>query len=412
MHINLGLDLQGGSHLVLEAQDTPDIKVTSDRVDSALEVIRRRIDQLGVTEPTLYRQGPRRIIVELPGIRDPQRAIDLIGKTALLEFVDTGLTALPRGARWDADGKTVRMPQSEPPVQLPKKVILTGADLVDARTDFDSSTGQPVVTFSFRGKAVQTFGNFTANNIGKHLTIVLDNDVISSPVIQTAIPSGRGQISGGFTVDSARDLAVLLRAGALPVPVQLVENRTIGPELGRDSIDKSVHAGFVAIVAVVLFMALYYGVAGILADVAMGIYLLFVMGILVAFHATLTLPGIAGLILSLGIALDANVIIYEKVKEELRAGKTVGSAIQTGWNRAILTIVDSNVTTVIGAAVLFALGTGPIRGFALTLIFGVGASLFTGILVTRMLVDAGISVGLEHAIARLGMGRRSAVAGA
>jgi len=413
VHLNLGLDLQGGSHLVLEGQDTPETPATPERVDVALAVIRNRIDQLGVTEPTLQRQGSRRIIVELPGIRDPERAIALIGKTALLEFIDTAETSLPRGARWEPDGKTVKLPASAgtpspPPLQLPKKVLLTGADLVDARADFDSN-GASVVAFTFRGKAVQTFADFSQKNIGRFLTITLDNEVISSPRIQSAIPSGKGQISGGFTVTTARDLAVLLRAGALPVPVQVVENRTIGPELGRDSVDRSIHAGAIAVVTVVLFMALYYGVAGILADVAMVIYLLLVLAVLTGLHATLTLPGIAGLILSLGIALDANVIIYEKMKEELRAGKSVRGAIQAGWSRAIVTIIDSNVTTVIGAAVLFALGTGPIRGFAVTLIVGVIASLFTGILVTRVLVDAGASMGLEQAIARLGMRRRETV---
>ncbi len=410
LHMNLGLDLQGGSHLVLEGQDTAETKATPDVVDAALSVIRNRIDQLGVVEPTLQRQGSRRIIVELPGIQDPQRAIDLIGKTALLEFIDTGSTSLPRGARWSADGKTVIVPPPGTPVPLEKKVVLTGADLADSQAGFDQTTGEPVVNFTFKGKAAGKFEDFTGKNIGRYLTIALDNEVISSPVIRSRIPGGRGQISGGYRdVSAARDLAVLLRGGALPIPVQVVENRTVGPELGRDSIDKSIHAGAVAVVAVVLFMGLYYGTAGVLADVAMGIYLLLVLGILSGLHATLTLPGIAGLILSLGIAVDANVIIYEKMKEELRAGKTLRGAIQTGWSRAIVTIVDSNVTTIIGAAVLFALGTGPIRGFAVTLIVGVLASLFTGILVTRMLVDAAASIGLEGAIARLGMGRRGAV---
>ncbi len=410
MHMNLGLDLQGGSHLVLEGQDTAEVKATPEVVDAAMSVIRNRVDQLGVVEPTLQRQGSRRILVELPGIQDPQRAIDLIGKTAILEFIDTGLTPLPRGARWAPDGKTVKLPPPAAPITLQKKVILTGADLADAQAGFDQNTGEAVVNFQFKGRAAGTFEEYTGKNLGRYLTIALDNEVISSPVIRSKIPGGRGQISGGFAdISAARDLAVLLRAGALPIPVQVVENRTVGPELGRDSIDKSIHAGAVAVVAVVLFMGLYYGFAGVLADVAMGIYLLLVLGVLAALHATLTLPGIAGLILSLGIAVDANVIIYEKMKEELRAGKSLRGAIQAGWSRAIVTIVDSNVTTIIGAAVLFTLGTGPIRGFAVTLIVGVLASLFTGILVTRMLVDAAASIGLEGAVARLGMGRGGAL---
>ncbi len=410
MHMNLGLDLQGGSHLVLEGQDTPETKATPEVVDAAMSIIRNRVDQLGVVEPTLQRQGSRRILVELPGIQDPQRAIDLIGKTAILEFVDTGTVSPPRGARWAPDGKTLQLPPPAAPMQLEKKVILRGDDLADAQAAFDQNTGEPVVNFQFKGKAAAKFEEFTGSHIGQHLTIALDNEVISSPVIRGKIPGGHGQISGGFLdIRAARDLAVLLRAGALPIPMQVVENRTVGPELGRDSIDKSIHAGVVAVVMVVLFMGLYYGFAGILADVAMAIYLLLALGLLSVLHATLTLPGIAGLILSLGIALDANVIIYEKMKEELRAGKPLGAAIQTGWSRAIVTIVDSNVTTIIGAAVLFVLGTGPIRGFAVTLIVGVLASLFTGILVTRMLVDAAASIGLEGAVARLGMGRRGAL---
>ncbi len=410
MRMNLGLDLQGGSHLVLEGQDTPEIKATPEAVDAAMRVIENRIDQLGVVEPTLQRQGSQRIIVELPGIQDPQRAIDLIGKTALLEFVDTGRTQLPHGARWAADGKTIRLPPPANPIPLEKKVILTGADLSNAEATFDPQTGQPIVNFQFKGQAASKFEEFTGSHVGQYLTIILDSEVITSPVIRDRIGGGRGQISGGFAdLRAARDLAVLLRGGALPIPVQVVENRTVGPVLGRDSIDKSVHAGAVAVVMVVLFMGLYYGTAGVLADLALGIYLLLVLAVLSALHATLTLPGIAGLILSLGIAVDANVIIYEKMKEELRAGKTLRGAIQAGWSRAIVTIVDSNVTTIIGAAVLFVLGTGPVRGFAVTLIVGVLASLFTGIIVTRILVDAASSIGLEAAISRLGMGRRGAV---
>ncbi len=409
LRLNLGLDLQGGSHLVLEAQDTPAGPVTSEAVTAALRVIGNRIDQLGVVEPTLQRQGSRRIIVELPGIQDPQRAIELIGKTALLEFVDTSTTPLPEGARWSADGKTVQLPSGAQPVQLEKKVILTGADLADAQAAFDQTTGQPIVNFQFKGKGAKVFEEFTGSHVGRYLTIVLDNEVISSPVIRDRITAGRGQISGGFRdLSRARDLAVLLRGGALPVPVEVVENRTIGPLLGRDSIDRSLHAGFVAMVAVVLFMGLFYGLLGVLADLALGVYMLMLLAILALLHATLTLPGIAGLILSVGIAVDANVIIYEKVKEELRAGKSVRQSVQTGWNRAVVTIIDSNVTTIIGAVVLFLLGTGPIRGFAVTLIVGVLASIVTGITVTRVFVDLASLIGLDAAITRVAVGGRAA----
>jgi len=402
LRLNLGLDLQGGSHLVLEAQDTSTVRATPEAVDAAMRVIENRIDQLGVTEPSIQRQGSRRIIVELPGIQDPERAIALIGKTALLEFVDTQATQLPRGARWAADGRTVQLPPPAQPITLPKKVVLTGADLADAQASFDQTTNQPIVNFQFKGKGARTFEEFTGANIGKYLTIALDNEVISSPVIRDRIAGGSGQISGGFRdIAEARDLAVLLRGGALPVPVDVVENRTVGPLLGRDSIQKSLQAGWIAAAMVVTFMALYYGLAGVLADVALSLYVLFVLALLAGLHATLTLPGIAGIILSVGMAVDANVIIYEKVKEELRAGKTLRAALQAGWSRAFVTIVDSNVTTLLAAVVLFTLGTGPIRGFAVTLTIGVVVSMFTAIAVTRALVDSAAAWGLGPVLMRM-----------
>ena len=400
LHMNLGLDLQGGSLLVLEGQDTQTAKATPEAVDAAMRVIERRIDQLGVVEPTIQRQGANRIIVELPGIGDPDRAIKLIGKTALLEFVDTGTQSLPEGARWSPDGKTVTLPQppgsqSQPSpartLPLPKKVIVTGADLADARATFEQRSAQPVVSFQFRGNGAKTFEDYTGANIGKYLTIVLDNEVISSPVIQARITGGQGQISGRFTLEEARDLAVLLRGGSLPIPVEVVENRTIGPELGRDAIDASLRASWIAFTAVALFMILYYGLSGLLADVALGLYLIVVLAVLTGLGATLTLPGIAGIVLSVGMAVDANVIIFEKIKEELRAGKTLRTSIGAGWQRAMSAIIDSNVTTLIAAAILFFLGSGPIRGFAVTLAIGVFVSMYTAIVVSRVLVD-GVSL--------------------
>ena len=391
--VNLGLDLQGGSRLVLEGQDTPTVKATPDAVDAAMRVIENRIDQLGVVEPTVQRQGSRRIIVELPGIQDPERAIALIGKTALLEFVDTQLTSLPRGARWSADGKTVMLPPPAQPMPLQKKVILTGADLADAQASFDQNTGEPIVNFQFKGKGAKTFEDFTAANVGKYLTIVLDNEVISSPVIRDRIAGGSGQISGGFRdITEARDLAVLLRGGALPVPVDVVERRSVGPTLGKDSLDRTLRAGMVAVAMVLLFMILLYGTAGALANVALATYGLFLLAALITLGATLTLPGIAAFILSVGMAIDANILIFERIKEEVRQGKTLRTAIGTGWSRAWSAILDSNVTTLIGALVLFALGTGPIKGFAVTLAIGVLISMFTAIIITRVLVDATSSV--------------------
>ena len=412
LRLNLGLDLQGGSHLVLEGQDTATIKATPDAVDAAMRVIESRIDQLGVTEPTIQRQGSRRIIVELPGIQDPERAIALIGKTALLEFVDTQMTSLPQGARWSADGKTVTLPPGAAATRtmnLEKKVVLTGADLADAQASFDQNTTEPIVSFQFKGKGAKTFEDFTGANVGKYLTIVLDNEVISSPVIRDRISGGRGQISGGYKdISAARDLAVLLRGGALPIPVEVVENRTIGPLLGRDSIDRSLAAGAVAAIMVVAFMALYYGFAGVVADIALVLYQVAVLALLAGLHATLTLPGIAGIILSIGMAVDGNVIIYEKVKEELRAGKTLRTSIDAGWRRALVTIVDSNVTTLLAAAVLFALGTGPVRGFAVTLTIGIVVHIYTATVVTRSLVDAAVQWGAGDWIMRMA-GRRAAV---
>ena len=390
LQINLGLDLKGGSYLVLEGQDTPQRRATPEDVDAAMRVIANRIDQLGLVEPNLQRQGSRRIIVELPGIQDPERAISLIGKTALLEFVDTGATSLPQGARWSADGKTVQVPEpGRPPIAIQKKVILTGADLQDAQASFDQDTGEPIVNFQFKGSGAKTFEDFTAANVGRHLTIVLDNEVISSPVIRDRIPGGRGQISGGFRdLNEARDLAVLLRGGALPIPVEVIERRSVGPTLGRDSLDRSLRAGAVAAAMVFLFMILLYRTPGLLADLALLMYALLLMAALVVLGATLTLPGIAGFILSVGMAIDANILIFERIKEELRAGKSIGSAIAAGWARAWSAILDSNVTTLIGGLVLFALGTGPVKGFAVTLALGVLISMFTAIIVTRVFVDS------------------------
>ncbi|MGH2404038.1 MAG: protein translocase subunit SecD, partial [bacterium] len=315
LHLNLGLDLQGGTMLVLEGEDTPTVKATPEAVDAAMKVIERRVDQLGVAEPAIQRQGTHRIIVELPGVSDPDRAIRLIGKTALLEFIDTGTQSLPEGATWSPDGKTLTLPPgagqgTARTLQLPKKVIVTGADLADARATFDQTSAQPVVSFQFRGEGAKKFEEHTGANIGKYLTIVLDNEVISSPVIQARITGGQGQISGRFTLEEARDLAVLLRGGSLPIPMQVVEHRTVGPQLGRDSIDASLRASWVAFTAVVLFMLLFYGLPGLLADLALALYLVLTLAALTALGATLTLPGITGLLLSIGLAVDANVIIF------------------------------------------------------------------------------------------------------
>ena len=400
LQVNLGLDLQGGSHIVLEAQDTKELKVTAEAVDAAMEVIRNRIDQLGVVEPTIQREGERRIIVELPGVEDPQRALRIIGQTALLEFVNTASQSLPEGATWNAAGTVVTLPDPEKKtIPLKKEVVVTGANLGDARAAFEGgqvNTGQPIVTFQFKGPGAKKFEEFTGSHIGQYLTIVLDNRVISSPVIQGRITGGSGQISGRFTLEEARELAVLLRAGALPVPVEVLERRTIGPSLGRDSLDLSLRAGAIAVVLIITFMIALYRVPGVLADMALLLYALFLFAALAALRATMTLPGIAAFVISVGMAIDANVLIFERIKEELRAGKTLRAGIQSGWDRAWSAILDSNVTTLVGAAVLFVLGTGPIKGFATTLFIGVLISMFTAIVITRVLVNTASRPPLER----------------
>lgn len=395
-NIRLGLDLQGGMRLVLEAEEVPGVEVTPEKVDAAMRVIQHRVDALGVAEPVLQRQGAKRIIVELPGLRDPQRAKEMIGKTALLEFIDTGPQAMPHGAEWTADGRRVRLPDGTL-IDFPKRVIVTGADLRDARAEFDPNQVAWFVRFAFAGEGARRFEEHTARAIGQHLTIALDNRVISSPVIRARIP-GEGVIEGNFAAAEAGDLAILLRGGALPVPVTPIEERTVGPTLGRDSIDMSLRAGWIAAIIVVLFVTLYYRLPGFLASMALAIYTLMILAVFSGLGATLTLPGIAGIILGLGIAVDGNVIIFERIKEELRMGKTLRAAIEVGWRRALSAIVDSNVTTVIAMVVLLWLGTGPIRGFAVTLIIGVAVSVFTALLVTRWLVEFCASVGLGRGL--------------
>lgn len=350
-----GLDLQGGVHVVLEAQDTAQVRVNESVMEQAMAVIDRRINALGVTEPIVQREGERRIIVELPGIHDHEQAIDTIGKTAQLEFQD------PFG-----------------------NVVLTGSDLRSATLSQDQF-GRPAVAIEFSREAAARFAELTGRYslTGDRLPIVLDGEVLVAPVPEGPITDGRAIITGGFTIEEARQLAVLLQSGALPVPLEVMEVRNVGPTLGRESIDKSLRAGIVGVALVVAFMVLYYRLPGGLADVALAIYVVLLLALLVGLKATFTLPGLAGFILSIGMAVDANVIIFERVKEELRAGKRLRPAVDGGFRRAFTAIVDSNVTTLLAAAILFYLGTGPIKGFAVTLSLGILVSMFTAIFVTR-----------------------------
>jgi len=355
--IRLGLDLKGGSHILLECVDTPEAPLDEDSVKRVVEIVRNRIDQLGVTEPLIVRQGERRVLVQLPGIVDPQRAVEIIGKTALLEFKDE-------------TGKT----------------LLTGATLKNAQVQYDRF-GRPTVSISFNEEGAKLFGQATTANVGKPIGIYLDGNLISNPVVQEPILQGDAQITGQFTLDEAQNLAILLRAGALPVKVVVAEERSVGPSLGRDSITSGLRAAVIAGILVFIFMFIFYGWLGILADIALVCYALFTLALLSILQATLTLPGIAGFILSVAMAVDANVLIFERIKEEYRAGKTWRAAIQAGFDKAFRTILDSNVTTIIAAVLLFFIGSGSVRGFGVTLTLGIICSMFTGIWVTRILVD-------------------------
>lgn len=366
--------------------------------DQALETIRNRIDQFGVSEPDIRPQENNRILVQLPGIKDPKRAIELIGKTARLEFklVDEEssleealkgniapgreiLYHLPDDSKTDSTKKI--------PYLLKKRALLTGEYLTDARVQIDSQYSEPFVSLSFDSRGARIFERVTGENIEKRLAIVLDNNVYSAPVIRDKISGGKAQITGSFTMDDAKDLAIVLRAGALPAPVKILEERTVGPSLGKDSIEKGFKSMIIGGVVVIIFMIIYYGFSGMIADLALMLNILLIMAGLAFFGATLTLPGIAGMILTIGMAVDANVLIFERIREELRLGKPVRAAIEGGYSKALVTILDANVTTFIAALVLFQFGTGPVRGFAVTLSIGIVASFITAVFVTRVVFD-------------------------
>lgn len=403
--LNLGLDLQGGSQLILEAKETPEIKVTNDAILGAMEVIRNRIDGLGISEPIIQRKGMNQIIVELPGIHDPQHAIRMIGQTALLEFVEAewapenienlspeklellaGKEAhIDKILHYDEKGRVI----NETPIIL-KKTAITGADLKMASPGTDQY-GKPVVNIEFSKEGAKKFYEVTSRSVGKPLAILLDGKVISAPKVNEGIPSGRAQISGSFSIQEMRDLVIKLKAGALPIPIEVVYNKTVGPTLGKDSIDKSKIAGIVGFILVFGFMVFIYHIPGFIAGLALCFYVLIVLTCFKLFGATLTLPGIAGFILTIGMAVDANVIIFERIKDERQWGKSMLPALEAGFGRAFITILDSNITTLIGAVLLFWLGSGPIKGFAVMLTIGVLISMFTAIFVTRLLLEGFLS---------------------
>jgi preprotein translocase subunit SecD len=368
-------------------------------VRQGVETIRNRVDQFGVAEATITRQGDDRILIQLPGVQDPERAKALIGKTALLEFklldertpVEQALQGqIPEGSeivyqrRVDKDTKTER----KVPYVVQKRTLLTGAELNRAEVQSDPNTpGNWQVAIEFNAQGTRIFGEVTEQNVGRHLAIILDGNLYSAPRINERIPGGRAVITGSFTVDEARDLAIVLRAGALPAPVNILEERTVGPSLGADSIRQGMIAIAASAAAVFLFMLLYYRLSGLIADIALVLNLVILLACMAAFGATLTLPGIAGIALTVGMAVDTNILIFERIREELRLGKTPRAAIEAGFTRALRTIIDTHLTVMVTAGILYNFGTGPVKGFAVSLFVGLAASLFTAYFFTRLLFD-------------------------
>ena len=458
--IHLGLDLQGGMHLVLQVDSTAAAKMTpperKDALARAMEILRSRIDQFGVAEPLVQQEGEDRIVIQLPGLTDRQRAIDLIGKTALLEFklvrtpeeaktlfdrLDTYLSSRGNMAALDSslrrnpltghflsvDASAFVREEDLPTVErllatsgldsiipsdtqllwgvrddarqgvsgrelyvVKREPEMTGGSVAtaDAQVGLNSTNpGAWGVSMKLTPRGRADFSRVTGNNTGRLLAIVLDNVVNSAPVIRERIPSGDASITGNFSAETSKDLAIVLRAGALPAPVQIIEERSVGPSLGSDSIKEGIKAGVIGTLMVVLFMAFYYHLSGLIAIVAMVLNVFYLIAALAGFGATLTLPGLAGIVLTIGMSVDANVLIFERIREELRNQKSVRQSVSTGYDRAFRTILDAHVTTLISAMFLFQFGTGPIKGFAVTLVIGLIANMFTAVLFTRMIFD-------------------------
>ncbi len=398
--INLGLDLKGGMHLLLRVDtDKLSEEARQGAVERAVEILRNRIDEFGVREPVIQKQGQDEIVVQLPGITDRERALKLIGRTAYLEFklVSQDREKLSKAVGGEVpEGYELKyLPEDEEPLLLEKEAVLTGEVLKNAYVRFDSSAfGQPIVALEFNPEGTKKFAEITANNVGRRLAIVLDGKLQSAPRIKEEIPSGEAVISGRFTLEKAQDLALVLRIGALPAPMMVEEERTVGPLLGQDSIRAGLKASIIGLSLILLFMAANYHLVGLITDVALLLNLLFIFGglgilpvLFPGVSATLTLPGIAGIVLSLGMAVDANVLINERMREELDFGRPMISVISNGYGKAFSAIIDSNITTLIAAFLLFQFGTGPVRGFAVTLTIGLLSSLFTALIVTRTVLE-------------------------
>jgi SecD/SecF fusion protein len=419
MPVKLGLDLKGGSHLVLECKDTKKVKVNSEVVRGVISVIESRINALGVTEPIIQPKGKRQIVVEIPGIKDPDRAIKIIGDMAQLEFKEGEFVRgeIPKieeiKKKYGEEAEIGYFDSGDGTAPIPiilKRTVLTGEDLVDARPGLDQRQ-RLAVDLTFNAKGADKFTKITRKMVsdwtsiygrppgegeGHPLVIMLDKKIISAPHVATVITGRNAQIVGNFTKEEVRDLSIKLKAGALPAPVEVVENRTIGATLGQDSVEKSIKAGIIGIAAILIFMLIYYRLPGLLADIALILYAIFVFAIFKGIPVTLTLPGIAGFILSIGMAVDANILIFERLKEELRQGRTLKSAIDAGFNRAFTSIFDSNICTIITCIILYYFGTGMIRGFALTLGIGVIVSFFTAVTVTRTFLHLIVNLEWTH----------------
>ena len=395
----------GNGVITLHTTDAYKTLTRQQILDQSIEVVRRRIDALGTKEPGITKQGADRILVEVPGLQSPDQLKAILGKTAKMTFQLVDETADPSSKvppigdevlPYASDSTTK---QVLPPLIVQRRVMVAGDRLTDAGTSFDSRTGQPVVTFRFDSVGAREFGNVTKDNVGHRFAIVLDKQIISAPNIQEAILGGSGEITGNFTTQTSNNLAIMLRAGALPVPLRILEERTVGAELGADSIKAGRYSAIAGLLAVAAFMILRYGLFGVFADIALTLNVILLLAALTAFGATLTLPGIAGIVLTMGMAVDANVLIYERIREEQRNGRSMLASIDTGFRRAMATIIDANMTHLIASLILFELGTGSVKGFAVTLGVGIITSFFTAVMVTRLIVIAWLNIARPRKLA-------------